>query len=309
MAYSEQSPNGRVQPPTMGDLPWLNGEKPTTYYDKCREYENKWERERNEKVAKVMEHFSKAKSIILVTNTTLGSSMPKEMKESSTLAILKTELDSSAESPSLPICDEDKDAELGKTSKFQAIKRMKAHRRLHEASKRKEEFSEDLIKETHRIVMTDLLTDGVSSQPGTYRSDEAYAGDYVFPSPEVIPGRVATIVAEYNKRAEASHDRIDLAAWLFHKMITLHPFKDGNGRTCRLLWCYSLMRDGLPFPLIMSSGHRKSYKHYIETIRKCQSKGCHSYLTTLTAISICNAWSNFFENLSHSCQTMTDIDI
>ena len=283
----------------MGDLPWLHREKPDVYYRKCKTYEEKWEDEKDDTAGAVMEHFSRSKSIILVANTKLRPSMPTEMKESSTLAILNAELDAGTETPAVGDV-KDIDAELGKTSKFQASQRMKAHRRLLEAAKRKQVLSEELIKETHTIMMTGLVTDKGTLQPGTYRTEESYAGDYVFPSPEDVPRGVAVIVAEYNKRAKEGHDRMDLAAWLFYKMITLHPFKDGNGRICRLLWCYSLMRDGLPFPLSMSSGHRKSYKHYIETIRKCQSQRCHSYLTTLTAVSISNAWSNFFENLSHT---------
>ena len=43
------------------------------------------------------------------------------------------------------------------------------------------------------------------------------------------------------------------AAWLHHRFVRTHPFRDGNGRTSRLLVAYAYMRRGLPPPLIKAS--------------------------------------------------------
>lgn len=41
---------------------------------------------------------------------------------------------------------------------------------------------------------------------------------------------------------------IVIAASAYQKMVSIHPFTDGNGRTCRLVMDYVLMRAGLPPP-------------------------------------------------------------
>ena len=40
------------------------------------------------------------------------------------------------------------------------------------------------------------------------------------------------------------------AAWLHHRFVRTHPFRDGNGRMARLLMAYAFMRRDLPPPLI-----------------------------------------------------------
>ena len=40
------------------------------------------------------------------------------------------------------------------------------------------------------------------------------------------------------------------AAWLHHRFVRTHPFRDGNGRMARLLMAYAYMRKDLPPPLI-----------------------------------------------------------
>ena len=116
------------------------------------------------------------------------------------------------------------------------------------------------------------------------------------------------IVKEYSDKAtDPAHDPYELASWLLLEVLTIHPFMDGNGRLCRLLWCFSLLRDGLPFPLMISSGSKKAYDHYIHCIlrdrRSIQKCG---HLTTLTIVSIKNSWENFFSIMKYEAPTEYD---
>lgn len=104
---------------------------------------------------------------------------------------------------------------------------------------------------------------------------------------------MSAIVEEYNKRTKTpAHDPYELAGWLYFKIVSLHPFEDGNGRISRLLWCYSLMKDGLPFPCVLTSGHRKSQKHLVACLRKDSDLFYtrHPHITTLTVVSVLLAW-------------------
>ena len=92
-------------------------------------------------------------------------------------------------------------------------------------------------------------------------------------------------------------------------MLQIHPFLDGNGRLSCLLWCYSLMRDGLPFPVIPFPGRSKAYEQYIKFIKKDQNRCDKKNVNSLTLISVTMTWKNFITNLKSKCQTKYDIII
>jgi Fic family protein len=103
------------------------------------------------------------------------------------------------------------------------------------------------VLNVHKIMMnnsTGMLGDG-----GIFRSHAVYAQDHVYPEgdPAQLERGCASILASYNDAISNGTGFIVSAADLFYKMITLHPFADGNGRLCRLLVSYALMRAGFPF--------------------------------------------------------------
>ena len=77
---------------------------------------------------------------------------------------------------------------------------------------------------------------------------------------------MSNLVVEYDSYRLRKHP-VDLAVFLFYEVISIHPFLNGNGRLCRLLLTWSLMRDGFPFPVTFSSGHSRRRKHYIHAIK------------------------------------------
>ena len=105
--------------------------------------------------------------------------------------------------------------------------------------------------------------------------------------------------ADYNCKLRSKHDIFQLASWLLYRIVSLHPFDDGNGRICRLLWCYSLVHDGLPFPLTLSDGHEKAHVHYVKCIMEDRRKlrPGNPYLTAITVVSVKEKWENFISNL------------
>ena len=72
------------------------------------------------------------------------------------------------------------------------------------------------------------------------------AGDHLYPDHQDVPKRLDAIVQEYNQSKESLFSK---AVKFFFAVIDLHPFGDGNGRICRLLAAYSLIKDGVPFPV------------------------------------------------------------
>ena len=162
------------------------------------------------------------------------------------------------------------------------------------AADEEQNLSEDLIQSVHKILTLGRTTDGVRG--GEYRQAPASMGSHIFPDHTSIPYVMSSLVSEYNQR---DCDMFERASWLLLHISSLHPFDDGNGRLGRLLWCFSLICDGLPFPLIQHNDHNKYIKSIIEDSRGIQIDTMHCpRLTSLTVVCIREKWENFINNLS-----------
>lgn len=169
------------------------------------------------------------------------------------------------------------------------------------------DLSEELIQQAHSVMMRGLKTErGEKVSAGQYRKISVHAGQHVYPSHECVPENMSKIVHEYNRRMSQPHDMYQLASWLHFKVVSLHPFEDGNGRISRLLWCYSLMRDGLPFPAILTSGHKRSQNHLVQCLQRDRKYivSNHPHLTTLTVLSVYQAWQTWSDYWSSVAETV-----
>jgi len=52
---------------------------------------------------------------------------------------------------------------------------------------------------------------------------------------------------------------VELSALVHHKLVFIHPFFDGNGRTARLAMNIILMQSGYPLAIILKNDRRKYY--------------------------------------------------
>ena len=110
------------------------------------------------------------------------------------------------------------------------------------------EFSHDLILNTQKIVVKDLI---FNSQISRYRDEPVFVNDprtgktvYWPPDSEDVQDLMDDLVKFVN-RGNSKTDSI-LKAGIFHKQfVIIHPFIDGNGRTVRLLTKVLLAKLGL----------------------------------------------------------------
>lgn len=107
-----------------------------------------------------------------------------------------------------------------------------------------EPLSEDLIRRIHVLV-----TQGIPyeyNEPGVYRSHPAQAGDYVPPrSNEEIRTLMRGFVDWINLPQVLRWDPVIRAVGAHFYLISIHPFGDGNGRTCRAVESCLLYRGGI----------------------------------------------------------------
>lgn len=129
------------------------------------------------------------------------------------------------------------------------------------------EFSEDFLKEVNRLVTEHTLSfRAPDATPGEYTTVDMAAGDTVFGKHETLVRRVPELMASTRRAlAAGQHPMVVAARW--HGFFEyLHPFRDGNGRTGRLLSNFLLMKAEHPL-LIIEAKDRGEYINCLKLIR------------------------------------------
>lgn len=123
--------------------------------------------------------------------------------------------------------------------------------------RRQPTLSEKLIRELHHLVMK--KTD--EEWAGRYRSGKVIIGgsDHIPPDAGVVPAKMRNVIDWFIKQRRRSHP-IELAALVHHKLVNIHPFFDGNGRTARLVMNILLLRHGYPLAIILKNDRKKYYR-------------------------------------------------
>lgn len=75
---------------------------------------------------------------------------------------------------------------------------------------------------------------------------------------------------EWSRKAQKEMHPVKYAADLHYKFVTIHPFRDGNGRTARLLMSLALTENGYPVVNIMPD--KESREEYMETLLDSQKR-------------------------------------
>lgn len=99
---------------------------------------------------------------------------------------------------------------------------------------------------------------------GNYRnSDVRIAGsEWIPPRPQDVPEQMKKLCKEYSQKRKRLHP-IELAGWVHNKLVQIHPFTDGNGRTSRLVLNWILMKRRFP-PIIIYVKNKQEYYSVIE---------------------------------------------
>jgi Fic family protein len=129
------------------------------------------------------------------------------------------------------------------------------------------QYVEDLVKNTepitafhvrqiHKLILTHIDDENA----GSYRKTQVRIAGAAFSPPESL--QINNLMAEWSDwvaSAEGSMHPINLAAQAHHRLVAIHPFVDGNGRTARLVMNLLLMRKGYPPTVILRANRRQYY--------------------------------------------------
>jgi Fic family protein len=130
------------------------------------------------------------------------------------------------------------------------------------------EITEGLIKKLHTI--TTQACDYQDNVPGKYRKVSVHAGEYSAPVPERVPELMQDFVKLINNfRVDELRYPVIRAVIAHFYLVSIHPFRDGNGRTSRGLEAYLLFHGGYNVNSFYSLANFY-YKNRFEYVQKLQ---------------------------------------
>lgn len=126
------------------------------------------------------------------------------------------------------------------------------------------------IQSTDILAIHSLLEGGLAQgKAGAYRTEPVFVtgSTHVFPAASAVPRLMDQLDAWIKDEGEKLHP-VELAAQVHLRLVSIHPFADGNGRTARLCMNTILIQNGY-LPAIIPPVLRAEY---IDSIKEAQSK-------------------------------------
>ena len=137
-------------------------------------------------------------------------------------------------------------------------------------------LTEELLKETHRILMEHTLSYRYpDTKPGEYTDTDMCAGDTIFGEQEQLIARVPQLLSSTQRALDEEKIHPMILAARFHGFYEyLHPFRDGNGRIGRLFSNFILHKAGHPIVIIT----QESKSEYINALRQIRTERTDEHL-------------------------------
>lgn len=137
-------------------------------------------------------------------------------------------------------------------------------------------FDVELLKTINRLVTLHTLQYKVSDAiPGEFTTVDMAAGDTVFGDHAHLVAQVPRLMESTAKAIEDKKVHPMILAARFHGFYEyLHQFRDGNGRTGRLVSNFILLHFGLPELII----HKEDRQEYIGALRHIRTENTDEYL-------------------------------
>lgn len=155
---------------------------------------------------------------------------------------------------------------------------------------KKHTISEMLIRNLHQIIVQE--TD--KEWAGRYRNANVIIGGAKHTPPDAlqVPQKMRDLIVWLNAQKNKKNV-VELTALLHHKLVYIHPFFDGNGRTARLIMNVLLMQAGYPLVVILKNDRKKyydvldkadggKYEPLVKFIAQSIERSLDIYLKTLT---------------------------
>ena len=151
---------------------------------------------------------------------------------------------------------------------LEALDHYDAIRYVRELAREKNPLTESDIRNLHRLVVQRSRPDIAEQYADLARYIRTETGRYEFPSPAEIPA----LMGDFAKWLGAAPDTPETAFTAHRRLVDVHPFNDGNGRTARLLMNLVLIRGGYP-PVAVRPEDRPTYIRALQEAQAGQGSG------------------------------------
>lgn len=152
---------------------------------------------------------------------------------------------------------------------LEAINHKTAIDYIAELARRDSEITELDIRQIHALVLKYIDEENA----GRYRRIQIYisSSSHVPPGPVDVPPQMQDFGKWLKEEGPLLHP-VEYAALAHLKLVTIHPFIDGNGRTARLLMNLILLKYGYPIAIIQQE-QRNRYYDVLEHAHKTGDTG------------------------------------
>ncbi len=151
---------------------------------------------------------------------------------------------------------------------LEAINHSHALEYVAELVKDKTALSETIVLNIHKLILQSIDNENA----GIYRKIQVLisGAKHIPPQPFLVPVQMESFFIWYAENKEILHPVL-MAAEIHERLVTIHPFIDGNGRTSRLLMNLYLLQNG--YPIAILKGDTESKLKYYATLETSQSSG------------------------------------
>ena len=148
---------------------------------------------------------------------------------------------------------------------LEAINHAKAFEFIRDAAKNRIKIDENYILQIHKIILSGID----DTNAGFYRSVRVRisGSQTILPNPLKVPDLMKDFSQWLEKKDD---DMLQKAIEAHYRLVTIHPFVDGNGRTARLLLNSMLLENGYA-PIIIRPIDRRRYLNALETYQTTEN--------------------------------------
>lgn len=139
---------------------------------------------------------------------------------------------------------------------------------IKELAQKNEPITEHNLLQIHSLILQGID----NANAGKYRNVQVMisGAKHIPPQPYLVPKEMENLFIWYNENKDKLHP-IELSAEMHERLVTIHPFIDGNGRTSRLLMNLILLQNG--FPIAILKGDTESRLRYYSALETAQTEG------------------------------------
>lgn len=154
-------------------------------------------------------------------------------------------------------------------------------------------FTPFILLQIHQLILQGID----NHNAGKYRNVQVLisGAKHVPPQPYLVPKQMEDYFIWYNENKDTLHPVI-LSAEMHERLVTIHPFIDGNGRTSRLIMNLILLQHG--YTVAILKGDVENRLKYYNALEIAQTQNNKHVFIQLIAENVRDTMSRIVTNLS-----------